>query len=69
MIALILAPKVESISSSSKSGKPCNFCGKTRREVKAMVEAGNNNQGATAGVRICDECVVQAATMIRLAGH
>ncbi len=42
--------------------KHCHFCGKSRREVKGLIEAPN-------GARICNECVGLAVEILTKAGH
>jgi hypothetical protein len=39
----------------------CSFCGKSRGEVRSLIEGGCSNQGTASCVFICDECVAFSA--------
>jgi hypothetical protein len=39
----------------------CSFCGKSKHEVRGLIEGGCSNRGATPCVFICDECVAFCA--------
>ncbi len=43
--------------------KHCHFCGKSRREVKGLIEA------STTKASICNECVGIAVEILTKAGH
>ena len=39
----------------------CSFCGKSRHEVRTLIEGGCRTPGVAACVFICDECVALCA--------
>ena len=42
----------------------CSFCGKSRHELRCLIEGGCRNPALSECVFICDECVVFSAQVI-----
>ena len=42
----------------------CSFCGKSRHEVRSLIEGGCRNRRPSPCVFICDECVTFSAQVI-----
>ena len=42
----------------------CSFCGKSKHEVRSLIEGGCRNPALTQCVFICDECVAFSAQVI-----
>lgn len=60
MIALLLAPRQAQETAPPADPMRCDFCGKSRREVKGLV--------AGKGAAICNECVGLAVEILTKAG-
>jgi Glyoxalase superfamily protein/ClpX C4-type zinc finger len=55
-------PDAASRTSRSESVQlSCSFCGKSRGEVRTLIEGACGNQGTASCVFICDECVAFSA--------
>jgi ATP-dependent protease Clp ATPase subunit len=42
----------------------CSFCGKSKREVRSLIEGGCRNPALSQCVFICDECVAFSTQII-----
>lgn len=42
----------------------CSFCGKSRHEVRGLIEGGCRNPALSQCVFICDECVALSAQVL-----
>jgi ATP-dependent protease Clp ATPase subunit len=47
----------------------CSFCGKSRHEVRSLIEGGCHNPALSQCVFICDECVALSAQVIADTAH
>ena len=47
----------------------CSFCGKSKHEVRSLIEGGCRNPALSQCVFICDECVALSAQVIADTAH